>query len=280
MNESSIFNEQNLNNLEFVFNYAENFHFGGLHIKIDQATGLTAIIAIHNTKLGPALGGCRFLQYATRGAAIVDALRLAKGMTYKAAIAGLNLGGGKAVIIEPAKPYDREALFLKFGEFVHELGGNYITAKDSGTHMSDMDIIAQKTPYVTTTSPVTDHESGDPSYFTARGVLRSIEASVAHRFKRNSLNGLHVAIQGAGAVAHYLAKNLVAAGAKLTICDVNPKKAEELAKTFAANIVSPADIYDVDCDIFSPCALGASLNTMSIPRLKAKVVAGCANNQL
>lgn len=281
MDENSIFNEQNLNNLEFLFNYAERFRFGELHVKLDQDTGLCAIIAIHNTKLGPALGGCRFIEYPSRGAAVVDAIRLARGMSYKAAVAGLPLGGGKAVIIKPPHLQDRESLFLKFGEFVDELGGKYITAKDSGSSMTDMDIIAQKTKYVTTKSPTTDNDvCGDPSYFTARGVLRSIEASAAFRLKKDSLNGLHVALQGAGAVASYLAKELTNAGAKITVCDIDADRVNEFAKTYNAKIVSTNDIYDVDCDIFSPSALGATINKTTIPRLNAKVIAGCANNQL
>lgn len=280
MDENSIFNEQNLNNLEFLFNYAESFNFGDLHIKIDHETGLFAIIAIHNRKLGPALGGCRFIEYASKGAAIVDAIRLARGMSYKAAIANLPLGGGKAVIIKPPVIKDRKALFLKFGEFVEELGGNYITAKDSGSLMTDMDSIAQKTPYVTTKSPAPGRQGGDPSYYTARGVLRSIEASVAYRLKKETLDGLHVAIQGSGAVANYLAEQLVHAGARLTVCDIDVNSVNALAKAYDATIVPPEKIYDVECDIFSPSALGAVINRATIPRIKAKIIAGCANNQL
>jgi len=279
MDENSIFNDQNLNNLEFLFNYAETFQFGQVHIDIEKNTRAIIIIAIHNTKLGPALGGCRFIEYTSRGAAIIDALRLARGMSYKAAIAGLPLGGGKAVIIKPPGSIDREAIFSRFGQLINNLNGQYITAKDSGSEMSDMDVIARHTPYVTTTTS-TSESIGDPSYFTARGVLRSIEASVSHRLNKSSLADIHVAIQGAGAVAKFLAKELVARGARISVCDVDSTRASEFSKQFNATVVDPSAIYDVDCDVFSPCALGATINHATIPRIKAKIIAGCANNQL
>lgn len=280
MEDNSILNEQNLNNLEFVSNYAESLDFGDLHLKIDRVTGLCAIIAIHNTKLGPALGGCRFIEYPSRGAAIVDALRLARGMTYKAAITGLPLGGGKSVIIKPSGSYDREALFSSFGQFIDTLGGRYITANDSGTSMSDMDIIAKETSYVTTTTPPAGSQLHDSSFFTARGVFRSIQAALSYRLKKDSLNGIHVALQGTGSVAYYLAKLLSESGARITACDIDTARVNAFAKAFEADIVSPEAIYDVDCDVFSPSALGAVINRFTIPRLKATVIAGCANNQL
>ena len=279
MDEDSILNVDNLNDVSFLFNYAQRFRYGELHYKLDEETGLQAIIAIHSTKLGPSLGGCRCIEYPSIGAATVDALRLARGMTYKAAIAGLPLGGGKAVLIRPPVIRDREAYFKKYGEFVDSLGGRYVTAKDSGTSMEDMDIIATKTNYVTTTTPK-DDEEGDPSYFTAKGVFRGIQAGVHHKFNKDSLKGIRVAIQGAGSVAHYLAELLCEEGAKITVCDIVKDNTDRFAKEFDADVVSPDKIYDVDCDVFSPSALGAIINGNTIPRLKAKVIAGCANNQL
>ena len=279
VDEDSILNANNLNDVSYLFNYASQSRFGELHVKMDEETGLHAIIAIHNTKLGPALGGCRCIEYPSVGAGIVDALRLARGMSYKAAIAGLPLGGGKAVLIKPKEIKDRDAYFSKFGEFVDELGGKYITAKDSGSHMNDMDTIAKKTRYVTTTTQPGE-QLGDPSYFTARGVFRSIQAGVHYRLKTDSLKGVHVAIQGAGAVAHYVAKDLIAEGARITVCDINAENAKSLADKYGANIVSPDEIYDVECDVFSPSALGATINSDTIKRINTKVIAGCANNQL
>lgn len=264
-----------MNKVADLFDFQHSVPFTDLHFKSDPRTGLQAIVAIHSTKLGPALGGCRFIEYPDTDSAIIDALRLARGMSYKAAISGLAYGGGKSVIIKPKRVFDRKALFKAFGAFVNELGGRYIAAKDSGTVLEDMDIIASKTPYVCSTSSMSD-----PSPFTAHGVCRGIEATVKFRLGKDNLDGIKVAIQGLGYVGHFLAKELHERGAILTVCDLNPQAAAACEKEFGATIVSTEDIYDVDCDVFSPCALGAILNDSTIPRIRASIVAGGANNQL
>lgn len=255
--------------------YALAHGFGDIHFKVDPKTGMKAIIAIHSTKLGPALGGCRFIEYPDTEAAIQDAMRLAIGMSSKAALANLPLGGGKAVIIKPSTPYDREGYLKAFGEFVNSLGGRYITAMDSGSQLEDMDIIAEHTPYVASRSI-----HGDPSPSTALGVFRGIEAAV--HFKRNlqSLRGLHVAIQGLGHVGYRLAEHLHLAGARLTVADVNPVLVERAVQAFNAEPVSSSAIHAVACDVFAPCALGGILDDKTIEELKTTIVAGAANNQL
>jgi leucine dehydrogenase len=264
--------------LEDLFHYAEDLNFGDLHIKFDKATGLQAIVAIHNTKRGPALGGCRFIEYVSIDDAIRDALRLARGMSYKSAMANLPLGGGKAVLVKP-KNFDnanRETYFTAYARFLNDLGGRYITAMDSGVEITDMDIIARSTPYVTNLSS----HNGDPAPFTAWGVLRGIEAAVKFKLGRDNLKDLHIAIQGMGHVGYDLAKRLHTYSAKLTICDPKPALLERYAKELNANVVTPDKVYDIECDVFSPCALGAILNDNTIPRLKTPIIAGSANNQL
>lgn len=261
---------------EDLLRYAENLGFGDLHIKLDPATGMRAIIAIHSTKRGPALGGCRFIEYDSVGDAIYDAIRLAWGMSYKAAMANLPLGGGKAVVLKPKQLTDRDAYFRAFGRFIDELGGRYITAMDSGTEITDMDTIATQTSYVTTTSS----RNGDPAPFTARGVLRGIEAAVKFKLQRDDLKNLHIAIQGVGHVGYDLAIDLHKYGAKLTVCDRNPAAVQRCVDEFGATAVSLNEIYSVPCDVFAPCALGAILNDDTIPRLTTTIVAGSANNQL
>jgi leucine dehydrogenase len=237
-------------------------------------------VAIHDTRLGPALGGCRFLPYAHEEDALVDALRLARGMTYKAALADLPHGGGKSVLIRPETAhFDRAALFLAFGRFVEDLGGHYITAEDSGTGLEDMEIIRTQTKHVTGIDP-SHGGSGDPSPFTALGVRRGIEACVKFRLGRDDLRNVHVAVQGVGHVGYHLCKELHAAGAKLTVADVDKLKSERCQREFAAAIVDIGDVAKVDCDVFAPCALGAGLNDDTIPHLRARIVAGAANNQL
>lgn len=259
-----------------LFQYAEELGFGDLHFKIDAATGLQAIVAIHNTRRGPALGGCRCIEYSSVDAAVRDALRLSRGMSYKNAMASLPLGGGKAVLIKPKHIKDRVAYFQAFGRFVNALCGNYITAMDSGTSMADMDAIATQTSYVTNLSK----HNGDPAPFTALGVLRGIEATAKFKLGRSSLEGLHVAIQGVGHVGYNLAKNLHAVGVKLTICDRDQTAANRCVDEFGATVVAPEKIYEVACDIFAPCALGAVLNDETIHLINAPIVAGAANNQL
>lgn len=256
--------------------YALSHGFGELHCKVDNDTGMKTIVAIHSTKLGPALGGCRFIPYADTTSALYDAMRLARGMSYKAALANLPLGGGKAVIIQPTHAYDRTGYLTKFGRFINELGGRYITALDSGTELADMDIIAEQTPYVASLSK----HNGDPSPFTAKGVFRGIEAAVAFQLGKNHLSGLRIAIQGIGHVGYALARNLHEAGAILTVADVDPQHVERAAREFGATIVASEDIHKVPCDVFAPCALGAIINDLSINQLQTTIIAGAANNQL
>lgn len=255
---------------------ADEMEFGDIHVKINQETQLHAIIAIHNTNLGPALGGCRCVQYASTDAAIFDAMRLAQGMSYKAAVAGLASGGGKSVLIKPDNIKDREAYFESFGEFVEELGGRYITAVDSGTSVEDMDIIARKTKHVVSTSELT----GDPSPQTALGVLKGIQAAVRHKLGQDNLEGIHVAIQGAGNVGYNLAKLLTNLGAKISVCSNKQKDVQRFVDEFAATGVEKDKIFEVDCDVFAPCALGGIISPNSLAKLKAKIIAGAANNQL
>ncbi len=243
----------------------------------DVETGLKAIIAIHDTTLGPALGGVRMWNYNCEEEALHDVLRLAKGMTYKNAVAGLNLGGGKAVIIGDPKKDKSEALFRSFGRFVETLNGRYITAEDVGTFEEDMDYIHMETEYVTGTSR---KGAGDPSPVTALGIYYGMKQAAKEAFGSDSLKGLTIAVQGVGQVAYHLCKHLHEEGAELIVTDINEEAVERAVKEFAATSVKPDEIYDVDCDIFSPCALGGIINDETIPRLKAKVIAGSANNQL
>jgi len=263
---------------DLLFRYAEFLGFGELHVKFDHATGLRAIVAIHNLKRGPAIGGCRLLHYATTDDAIEDAMRLGYMMSLKSAINNLPHGGAKAVLIHPRVIKDREAYFAAFARFLEELNGRYITAVDSGTTEKDMDIIAKYTKYVTCTSA--DLQDGGPSYFTALGVRRSIEAAVKFKLNRDSLEGVHVAIQGAGHVGYYLAKELHALGARLTMTDTNSAALSRCAQELGVDVCATDKIYDVAADVFAPCALGAVLNLNTIKRLKASIVAGSANNQL
>jgi leucine dehydrogenase len=262
-----------------LFGHLDTYDYGEVHLKLDKATGLRAIVAIHDTRLGPSLGGCRFIHYDSDEAAIVDALRLARGMTYKAALAGLPHGGGKSVIIRPVQHFDRVALFRAFGKFIDDLRGHYITAEDSGTGLEDMEVIRSVTKWVTGVDP-SHGGSGDPSPFTALGVRRGIEACVEHKLGKATLQGVHVVVQGVGHVGYHLCRELHAAGAKLTVADVDPLKAERAHRELGARLVPLDGIFDVDCDVFAPCALGSAMNDDTIPRLKARIVAGAANNQL
>jgi leucine dehydrogenase len=262
-----------------LFSKMAGYGYGEVHVRRDEASGLAAIIAIHDTRLGPALGGCRFIHYDEEGAAFTDALRLARGMTYKAAITGLELGGGKSVIMRPRGEFDRVRLFEDFGRFIDHLGGRYITAEDSGTATADMDVIRGKTKWVTGVSKERGG-SGDPSPFTALGVRRGIQAAVKHKLGRDSLDGVRVAVQGVGHVGYFLCRELFALGAKLTVCDIDAARAERVAQEFKATVVSTDSIYDVEAEVFAPCALGAGINDQTIPRLRVKIVAGAANNVL
>jgi leucine dehydrogenase len=242
----------------------------------DSATGYRGIIAIHSTMLGPALGGTRFWSYTTDEEAIIDALRLARGMTYKNAVAGLNLGGGKSVIIGDNKTSDREMIFRAHGRFVESLGGRYITAEDVGTSTADMDFVHMETDYVSGLAG----RSGDPSPVTAHGVFRAIQASAKERWGSDDLSTKTVAVQGCGHVGYYLAKELHEAGAKLMVTDIDAERVKRVANEFAATPVDTDQIYSVAADVFAPCALGAILNDKTIPQLRVEIVAGAANNQL
>ena len=242
----------------------------------DSATGYRGVIAVHSTVLGPALGGTRFWSYASDEEAIVDALRPARGMTYKNAVAGLNLGGGKSVIIGDNKTADREMLFRAHGRFVESLGGRYITAEDVGTSTADMDYVHMETDYVTGLAG----RSGDPSPVTAHGVFRAIQASARERWGSDDLSTRVIALQGCGHVGYYLAKELHETGAKLVVTDIDPERVKRVVNEFGARGVGSDEIYTVQADIFAPCALGAIINDKTIPALKVEIVAGAANNQL
>ncbi len=242
----------------------------------DRASGYRGIIAIHDTTLGPALGGARFWNYRTDEDAIVDALRLSRGMTYKNAVAGLNLGGGKSVIIGDNKTTNREIIFRAHGRFVDSLGGRYVTAEDVGTTVEDMDFVHMETTYVTGIGS----KSGDPSSVTAHGVFRAIEASAFQKWGSDSLEGKTVALQGCGHVGFYLANELHGAGARLVITDIDAGRIKRVVDATGATVVNPDDIYSVKADIFAPCALGGVINDNTIPQLKVEIVAGAANNQL
>ncbi len=247
----------------------------------EPSSGLRAIIAIHDTTLGPSLGGVRVWEYASEEEAFVDVLRLSRGMTYKAAVAGLNLGGGKAVILRDSTTQrSREALMRAFGRFVQSLRGRYITAEDVGTSVQDMEYIATETKHVTGVSP-SRGGSGDPSPLTAYGVYKGIRSCVRESLGSKDLGGVRVAVQGLGNVGRHLAEHLVREGAKVFACDIDQRKARVVAEELLnVTLVSPGEIFDVECEVFAPCALGAVLNDETIPRLRCRIVAGGANNQL
>jgi leucine dehydrogenase len=259
----------------FVFNEINFDNHEQVVFASEPKSGLKAIIAVHNTNLGPAMGGCRMWNYATEAEAVRDALRLSRGMTYKNAVAGLPIGGGKSVIIANPKTDKTPALFEALGEALNRLGGRYVTAEDIGTSPADMAIIAGKTRYVAGLG-----DRGDPSPFTALGCFVGAQAAVKHQLKRDSMEGLVVAVQGLGHVGYDYARRLHAAGARLIVADIDAAALKRAQEEFGAEIVSVDAIYDVPADIYAPCALGATLNPNTLLRLKAKIVAGCANNQL
>ncbi|WP_341299590.1 Glu/Leu/Phe/Val dehydrogenase [Lysinibacillus sp. FSL H8-0500] len=262
-----------------IFKYMEKYDYEQLVFCQDEASGLKAVIAIHDTTLGPALGGARMWTYASEENAIEDALRLARGMTYKNAAAGLNLGGGKTVIIGDPFKDKNEEMFRALGRFIQGLNGRYITAEDVGTTVTDMDLIHEETNYVTGISPAFG-SSGNPSPVTAYGVYRGMKAAAKEAFGSDSLEGRKVSVQGLGNVAYKLCEYLHNEGAKLVVTDINQAAIDRVVTDFGAIAVAPDEIYAQEVDIFSPCALGAILNDETIPQLKAKVVAGSANNQL
>ncbi|HZG71540.1 MAG TPA: branched-chain amino acid dehydrogenase [Chondromyces sp.] len=262
-----------------IFKYMERYDYEQLLFCQDRQSGLKAIIAIHDTTLGPALGGTRMWTYDTEAEAVEDALRLAKGMTYKNAAAGLNLGGGKTVIIGDPRKDKNEEMFRAFGRFIQGLNGRYITAEDVGTTVEDMDIIHEETDFVTGISPAFG-SSGNPSPVTAYGCYVGMKAAAKEAFGSDSLEGKVVSVQGVGNVAYHLCRHLHEEGAKLVVTDINKEAVKRVVDQFGASAVDPNDIYSVEADIFAPCALGAIINSTTIPQLKVKVVAGSANNQL
>jgi leucine dehydrogenase len=242
----------------------------------EPSCGYKGIIAIHDTTLGPALGGTRFWNYASDQEAFVDVLRLSQGMTYKAAVAGLNLGGGKSVIIGDPRTTRREMIFRAHGRFVESLGGRYITAEDVGTSVADMDYANMETEHVTGLSGT----SGDPSPVTAFGVYRGIKAAAQARYGSDDLAGKTVAVQGVGHVGYYLCEHLHDDGAKLIVTDIDQERVKRVVSEFGAEAVAPDAIYGVDADVYAPSALGATINDETIPKLKVDIVAGAANNVL
>ncbi len=245
----------------------------------DKDTGLKAIIGIHNTVLGPALGGTRMWKYANEWEALNDVLRLSRGMTFKNSISGLNLGGGKAVIIGDAKTEKTPELMRKFGEYVDSLSGRYITAEDVGMETKDMDIVSEVTKHVAGIS-VEKGGSGNPSPITAYGVFMGLKAAAKYQFGSDNLEGKKVLVQGIGHVGEVLVKHLTENGAIVTITDINEDRLHQVGAKYGAKIFTGADLYTADVDIYAPCALGATVNDETISKLKAKVIAGAANNQL
>lgn len=242
----------------------------------DVESGLRAIICVHNTNLGPAVGGCRMWDYNSDEGALIDALRLSRGMTYKNAMAGLQMGGGKSVIIGNSKTMKSDDLFRAFGRFVDKLSGKYITAEDVGINPQDMATVNEETPHVLGL----EGKSGDPSPVTAYGVYKGIKAAAKSHLGASDLDGLKISVQGLGHVGYYLCEHLHKEGAKLFVTDINQDNVDRVVADFGATAVDINDIYEQDVDIYAPCALGATINDTTIPRLKAKIVAGAANNQL
>jgi leucine dehydrogenase len=246
----------------------------------DEKCGLRAIIALHSTHLGPAAGGCRFWHYARDEEALVDALRLSRGMSYKNAMAGLPLGGGKSVILADEARTKTPDMLHAFGKAVEHLGGRYVTAEDVGMSVADMIEVARSTKFVAGLPNSAGDVGGDPGPHTSLGVFLGIKAAVKWALGKDSLSGLHIALQGAGSVATGVALHACAEGAKLSIADIDEEKARKLADRSGGKVVSPDEILGLEADVLSPCALGAILNETTIPELKVPVVAGAANNQL
>ncbi|WP_461537764.1 Leu/Phe/Val dehydrogenase [Spongorhabdus nitratireducens] len=267
-----------------VFSHHEFDKHQQVHFFCDDKTGLKAIVAIHNTNLGPALGGCRMWQYNSDEEALNDVLRLSKGMTYKSAVANIGLGGGKSVIIGDPRKHKTEAMLEMMGRCLETLGGSYIAAEDSGTSVADLKVMGRHTKYVAGVTERTGIDgkpcNGDPSPATAYGTFIGLKAAVKHRLGASSLAGLKVAVQGVGNVGFRLAEQLQAAGAELYVSDIHAESVERAVNELGATAVDGKDILSLDVDVLAPCALGAVLNDNTIPELKAAVIAGAANNQL
>ncbi|MFD2541908.1 Glu/Leu/Phe/Val dehydrogenase [Lacinutrix gracilariae] len=276
---SDVINAKDLKKVDPVFGQLSFDDHEQIVFCNDKDTGLKAIIGIHNTVLGPALGGTRMWQYNNEWEALNDVLRLSRGMTFKSAITGLNLGGGKAVIIGDAKTQKTPELMKKFGEFVHSLSGRYITAEDVGMETADMDLVHEVTPYVTGISE-SKGGAGNPSPITAYGVYMGMKAAAKYKFGSDVLDGKKVIVQGIGHVGESLVDHLTKEGAKVIISDINQERLQEASAKYGATIYTGNDIYSEDVDIYAPCALGATINDETINKLKAKVIAGAANNQL
>jgi leucine dehydrogenase len=266
-----------------VFDHSEFDNHEHVAFYHDKEAGLSAIIAVHNTNLGPALGGCRMWPYVNSSEALTDVLRLSKGMTYKAALANLELGGGKSVIIGDPRKAKTPEMMRAMGKFVDSLGGKYFTAEDSGIAVTDLQTMAEESDYIAGVSAKYHYAgevpNGNPAPSTAYGVYVGLKASVEFGLKR-SLDGVSVAIQGMGHVGYRLARHLHEQGAKLYVADIFPEGIEKAEKEFGATVVAPEDILSLDVDVLAPCALGAAINDQTLPDIKAKVIAGAANNQL
>ncbi|MDX1272442.1 Glu/Leu/Phe/Val dehydrogenase [Bizionia paragorgiae] len=276
---AEVVNTNELHKLDPVFGQLSFDNHEQIVFCNDKDTGLKAIIGIHNTVLGPALGGTRMWNYANEWEALNDVLRLSRGMSFKSAITGLNLGGGKAVIIGDSKTQKTPELMRSFGEFVHSLSGKYITAEDVGMETADMDIVRDVTPYVTGISEERGG-SGNPSPITAYGVFMGMKAAAKYKFGSDVLEDKKVIVQGIGHVGETLVEYLSNEGAKVIISDINEARLEEVSKKYGATIYRGSDLYSEDVDIYAPCALGATLNDDTVNKIKAKVIAGAANNQL
>lgn len=262
-----------------IFKQMEAFGHQNVVFCNDEETGLKAIIAIHDTTLGPALGGTRMWQYATEAEALHDVLRLSRGMTYKAAITGLNLGGGKAVIIGDSRMDKSEAMMRRYGKFIKNLNGSFITAEDVGTSPKDMEYIRMETQYVTGV-PESLGGSGDPSPVTAKGVFMGIKACVKELFGNDNLAGKSVAVQGIGHVGENLVHLLREENAKVYVSDIDEERLAQVAKKYGAEAIANNSLFDRDFDIYAPCALGATVNTETIAKMNCAIIAGAANNQL
>ena len=276
---SDIISSKELHKIDPVFGQLSFDNHEQIVFCNDKDTGLKAIIGIHNTVLGPALGGTRMWNYNNEWEALNDVLRLSRGMTFKSAITGLNLGGGKAVIIGDAKTQKTPELMKKFGEFVHSLSGKYITAEDVGMTTADMDLVREVTPYVTSISE-SKGGAGNPSPITAYGVFMGMKAAAKFKFGSEILEDKSVFVQGIGHVGEALVEHLLNEGARVTISDINQERLEAVKSKYDVTIYNGQDLYSEDMDIYAPCALGATINDDTIFKLKAKIIAGAANNQL